>query len=121
MAKPPRPRGRGPGRPFVKGHIKIPGSGMPVGFVHKGLQEIRDFSRSVLEQPKYRAKVRKMFDEMHPAEIPGHYVALLHHYAYGKPKETVEISSASPVRFTLALGARPEADVPALTDGSDHA
>lgn len=96
---------RGPGRRFVKGQSGNP-KGRAKGLLNKVTREIREFARSVLEQPIYQRRLRKMFSDQKPEEIPGHFVTLLYHYAYGKPKETVEHLGVGggPVRFTLVIG-----------------
>ena len=112
----PKKRGRGPGRPFVKVHVRT--GGMQKGFVSTKLKEIRELAQRLLTRPEYLKNLQARLD----AGTAGPIEVTLHHYAWGKPKETVELSGAAgPVRFTLVLGAHHEPDVPELTDGSEHA
>lgn len=55
---------------------------------NKATQSIREFSRSVLENPKFREHLVRRADE---DKLAAHEFVMLHHYGYGKPKDTVAI------------------------------
>ena len=65
------------------------GKGRPKGALNKTTVEIREKARLFLEDEKGAAKMLAMYraGRLHPG-----VVHMLHHYAYGKPKETVEHS-----------------------------
>lgn len=89
---------RKPGRP--KGLPKT--GGRKKGVCNKVTREVRDWARSILEDPQVQAKTLEMARE--GKLPPGLYSELLH-YAYGKPKEHVELPDAdgAPLKFTLRL------------------
>jgi hypothetical protein len=64
------------------------GKGRPPGSLNKTTREIRDAAKAILDRPEYRASLKKRLD----AGKAPHMETLLHHYAYGKPKETIEES-----------------------------
>lgn len=88
-----------PGRPFVKGD---PRAGRPKGIQNKTTVEIREFARWVLESAKYRkALVRRILaGEAQAIE------QLLFFYAYGKPRERLEVTThdISSLRVVLVEG-----------------
>ena len=71
---------------FKKGD---PRAGRPKGTENKATVEIRVAARAFIEDPKGQAKMLALYQagKLNPAII-----TLLHQYAYGKPKDTVEIS-----------------------------
>lgn len=64
------------------------GHGRPVGALNKRTTEARDLARALVEDPEYR---QLLLIRIKVGEAP-HMETLLWHYAYGKPKETVELS-----------------------------
>ena len=64
------------------------GKGRPAGAVNKTTREIRDAARAILDRPEYRASIQRRLD----AGKAPHMEVLLHHYAFGKPKDKVEHS-----------------------------
>lgn len=64
-----------------------PGPGRPKGSRNKATAEIRDAARRLLADEKYveSLKYRLMAGKAQHMEV------LLHHYAYGKPSETIDI------------------------------
>ena len=71
---------------FLPGHKEAKGRGK--GTLNKTTAIVRDFARSILEDEAYRKNVKKR-------AIAGDLGALevtLYHYAYGKPKETVDMN-----------------------------
>ena len=61
--------------------------------MNKVTKEIRDFARQALENPDYRAR---MMRRLIAGKAPQLEIAL-DHYAYGKPKESVEHSGDLPL------------------------
>lgn len=90
------------GRPFPKGGPG--GPGRKPGVPNKATQDIKEFSRAMLEDADYRERLKDRLaaGEAQPIEI------MLHHYAYGKPKETIAVEQAPPILV-----------IDQLTDGSD--
>jgi hypothetical protein len=76
-----------------------PGPGRPKGSLNKATREIRDFARSVLESPEYVESLKR---RLRQGNAP-HMETLLHHYAYGKPRDTLEITGpVEPLRIVIA-------------------
>lgn len=82
--------------PFEKGHKKA--TGRPAGVPNKATAEIRDFARSILEHPEVRALTLR---QAMAGELSDARWTLLMHYAYGKPKETVEHQGDTPITILL--------------------
>jgi hypothetical protein len=84
---------------FSPGHSGNP-AGRKKGVPNKATLSIREFSRSVLENPKFREHLvcRAEEDKLAPHEF-----VMLHQYAYGKPKDTVAIEDQrrSPVQMVI--------------------
>jgi hypothetical protein len=76
---------RAGGRP--KGLPKT--GGRKKGVVNKVTREVRDWARALFEDPQVQAKTLSMMQDM---TIPSGIYNELLHYAYGKPKEMVELS-----------------------------
>lgn len=74
-----------PGKPFEKGD---PRAGRPKGVQNKATVEIREASKRLLEDDAYQAN---LLERLRDGKAP-HMETLLHHYAYGKPKETHELT-----------------------------
>lgn len=72
----------------VNGNRLPPGPGRPKGSPNKASLYIQKFCRGILESEEYIASVkRRIVADTLPPQIE----ALYHHYAYGKPKDTIEI------------------------------
>ena len=71
--------GRRKGSPKTGGRRK--------GTPNEATREIKEASRQILERPAYLKSLQKRLDD---GKAP-HMETLLHHYAYGKPKETMDI------------------------------
>lgn len=69
---------------FLPGH---PGA-KPKGAVAKTTKAIREFAQSVLEDEQYRKNLRARAS----AGELGALEVTLYHYAYGKPKETMDVT-----------------------------
>ncbi|MCR4341329.1 MAG: hypothetical protein NUW01_15735 [Gemmatimonadaceae bacterium] len=71
--------------------------GTPNRVAHRERCEIKDFARAVLQDPAYQASlVTRIRDGKAP-----HMEALLHHYAYGVPKQPVEMSGELATETTI--------------------
>jgi hypothetical protein len=77
------------GRPFKKGN---PGGGRPKGVPNKATQEIRTFAREYLESDRYR---RSLEQRIEAGRAP-HMEVLLHHYAFGQPKNKYVPAAPAP-------------------------
>ena len=84
------------------------GPGRPKGSVNQTTRDIQAFSRECLEDPKYIAALRERLRE---GRAP-HMETLLAHYAYGKPKDTLDLRTTPPLMVVDELTA---ADVDAMT------
>lgn len=62
------------------------GPGRPKGALNKATREIKDIAAGLLSDPAYVESLRRRLTS---GKAP-HMETLLHHYAYGKPKESVE-------------------------------
>jgi hypothetical protein len=75
---------------FTKGN-----RGRPKGAINKATREIKDFARNILERPEYVASLARRLDK---GDAP-HMETLLHHYAYGKPREGMDVSGEITMRW----------------------
>jgi hypothetical protein len=64
-----------------------PGPGRPKGSVDYISREVRAAARAIVDDPEYRTL---LIARLKVGEAP-HMETLLWHYAYGKPKETIEV------------------------------
>jgi hypothetical protein len=78
--------------------------GRPKGAVNKATRDIREFARECLEAPEY---VRRLKARLEAGKAP-HMEQLLAHYAYGKPKDVVEINTPRPIIVDLVTGPQDE-------------
>lgn len=62
------------------------GPGRPKGAVNKATREIKDIASGMLSDPAYVESLRRRLTS---GKAP-HMETLLHHYAYGKPKESLD-------------------------------
>lgn len=62
--------------------------GRPVGATNKASREIKDIASGMLSDPAYVESLRRRLTS---GKAP-HMETLLHHYAYGKPKESLAVS-----------------------------
>lgn len=76
-------------------------TGRPKGAKNKTTAEMRDAARALVDDPAYRSelKARLLAGKLAPA-----MEALLWHYAWGKPKETVDLVAPEAQTFTLKIG-----------------
>lgn len=66
--------------------LKRGGPGRKPGIPNKASAEIKEIARRLLTDPKYVESLTRRL----PAGKAPHMETLLHHYAYGKPKEEHE-------------------------------
>jgi hypothetical protein len=66
--------------------------GRPKGALNKATREAKEFAEKFLCSPAYRKSAR----ERVLAGEANHLEVLWHHYAFGKPKETVQIDGELP-------------------------
>ena len=62
------------------------GGGRPKGVPNKATREIKASARALVEDPVYVESLRRRL----PAGKAPHMETLLFHYAYGKPRDTVD-------------------------------
>jgi len=72
-----------------------PGPGRPKGSLNKATIEIRDVARNLLEDPKYIESLKYRLMQGQAA----HMETLLHHYAYGKPSESMNVTLPETVKI----------------------
>lgn len=72
--------------------LRVGGPGRPKGLPNKATREIKDFTTQFLSSAAYVESARK---RVLTGTAP-HLETLWHHYAYGKPKETVQVNGAVP-------------------------
>jgi hypothetical protein len=79
--------------PKLRGLAENWGKGRPRGAVNGATKRAREFAELILCSQEYRdSLVRRIRTDSLAPNIE----ALLYHYAYGKPKERVELSEAPP-------------------------
>ena len=66
-----------------------PRAGRRKGVQNKVTREVRDLARAMVQDEAYLTKLTR---DLHAGKLPTQLVVMLWHYAYGKPKETHEIS-----------------------------
>lgn len=81
-----------------------PGPGRPRGSTNKATSEIRAAARKLLEEPEY---VKSLAQRLRAGKAP-HMETLLHHYAYGRPREFAEASRPDPVRVVHTFTSAPK-------------
>jgi hypothetical protein len=81
--------------------------GRPPGALNKATREIRDAARLMLDRPEYRESLQKRLD----AGKAPHMELLLHHYAFGKPKEQLDVDARLTGHTTIVMQQLPDAPV----------
>jgi adenine C2-methylase RlmN of 23S rRNA A2503 and tRNA A37 len=66
------------------------GQGRKSGVPNKATLEVKEFCRGLINDEIYQKKLRA---RMQSGKIPPAVEALMWHYAYGKPTETVEVQT----------------------------
>lgn len=75
--------------------------GKPKGAIAKATREVREIAQRLVEDEKY---VASLTERLRRGTAP-HMETLLFHYAYGKPKDVVEVQQTVPL-FALPDGTR---------------
>lgn len=80
------------------------GPGRPKGVPNKANREIKDLARKLLEDDEYQRSLAERLKDGRAQTVE----ALLYHYAYGKPKETVEHGGVDgqPIEHRVVFGGR---------------
>jgi hypothetical protein len=84
---------------FVKGKPRPPNAGRRKGTPNKATADIKAWTRGLLESEEYRTSAR---ERILAGEAP-HLETLCYHYAYGKPKDRVEISAPEDRVLEIAI------------------
>lgn len=81
-------------------NLKRGGSpGRTKGIPNKATTQIKELAQKILNTPAYLANLQKRVEsgKAHPA-----IESMLHHYAYGKPKEVVQVEGSESLAEILA-------------------
>ncbi len=74
---------------FVKGHPPYYGPGRPKGSLNKRTLEAKAFARQLVCDPTYLQNLQAALGNRN---VEASLEAMLWHYAYGKPKEQLELN-----------------------------
>lgn len=77
-------------------NLKRGGPGRKPGVPNRATLEIRDASRRLLEDPAYQVSLKR---RLSAGKAP-HMETLLHHYAYGKPKDELDLGGSVTITVT---------------------
>src|SRR5262245_50961622 len=87
------------------------GPGRPKGALNKVTREVRQICTSLVDNPTYQARLqqRLLSGKLSPA-----VEVMLWSYAYGKPKESIEVTGANgePVSYRFVFGGIATNDTP---------
>jgi hypothetical protein len=97
----PTVKKRGPGKPFEKGDRR---AGRPKGRLNETTIEVRQLARELIEDSEYRANLRA---RLITGECSPPVETMLWHYAYGKPKESIELTGKDAVTNIFIRGVMP--------------
>ena len=73
---------------FVKGQVVQPGPGRPKGSLNKPTLEAKAFARQLVSDPTY---LQNLLADLKKRNVEPSIEAMLWHYAFGKPKESLEV------------------------------
>ena len=74
---------------FVKGHLPYIGPGRPKGSQNKTTLEVKALARELVNDPTYRKNLQTALENR---TVDTSIEAMIWHYAYGKPKESLEVN-----------------------------
>jgi hypothetical protein len=77
------------GKPFEKGHARK--GGRKPGTQNRATREVKALATSILEDPEVQ---ERMLHDAQRGRLPPPVMTMLFHYAYGKPKERIEVQGA---------------------------
>lgn len=79
--------------------FKAGNAGRKKGTRNKNTRDAEAVCRKLIEDKGYRKSFK---DRLHAGTLPGSLEAMLFHYAYGKPKERVEVTGVNggPIVYT---------------------
>ena len=84
-------------RPQNRNLKRTAGPGRPRGLPNKATREVKEMARLMVEDSDYR---KKLMVRLRAGKAPQMELALWY-FAYGKPKETVQLDTPSPVTIYL--------------------
>jgi hypothetical protein len=84
------------GKPFTPGD---PRAGRPKGARNKATEDVKALALGLVEDPSYRAKLQA---DLRRRQVNPAVEAMLWHYAYGKPKDTIALEGEVDVNVTAA-------------------
>ena len=73
-------------------NLRRGGPGRPAGVPNKATRDIKEAARKLLEDEDYQ---RSLAMRLKRGDAP-HMETLLHHYGYGKPKDTLDLNTKLP-------------------------
>jgi hypothetical protein len=88
--------------------------GRPKGVPNKVTREIREFAQSILEDPQVQART---LEDARRGRLAPPIAALLYAYAYGKPKERVELEVLEALHLTITNDLGEDVEPQAPTPG----
>ena len=84
--------------PRPKGSAKPPGSGRKAGTPNKRTQDAQAVARAIVDDPEVQAL---WLQQARTGDLSPTFLQLLCYYAWGKPKETVELSGSVTLAYTI--------------------
>ena len=94
---------------WPKGKPRPPGAGRQAGTPNKVTAEVKEWARRILEDPDVQGMMLRTMRTF-PTNV-GLLIVLMH-YAYGKPKESVELSGPEKKPMQFFFGRRTEPTPP---------